>query len=284
MKYSDALSSSRALLTMLRLDLVVNEVEADDDGRRLLDQTTVGFWSEHSERGTMDTWMQLAGVPPEARKMVGRWSASTEEGYLRNLETNVRLAQTKVATTLRDSDDIKSFVDFDMQVTAELGEFLKERKVPAERVATQRERLELESERTGPLGGRGNRPVGAPSSVPSPSTPRWSDQPDEEETFDGSKKAEVAMEVPLGSFVFSVRGRCHRRTLHRTGECWRKPGIHYRDFLVAGQDRPPLEAGDRECKECFQRNASCLPAVPEEVELSSSSSSEEDPEPSTGVE
>ena len=45
----------------------------------------------------MNTWMQMAGVPPEVRRMVGRWSVSQEEEYLRNLEASVTGAQQKVA-------------------------------------------------------------------------------------------------------------------------------------------------------------------------------------------
>ena len=100
-KYPDALIMGRALLKELPLLL-----EAQDGGQvradgRLIDLEAVGFWSEHSERGSMDTWMQLARVPTEIRCMLGRRATSNEEGYLRHLEASVCGAQVKVAEMLR---------------------------------------------------------------------------------------------------------------------------------------------------------------------------------------
>ena len=72
-KYSDATAMTKALLCRLRVDVRATERDTDLAG---IDPTmvfpeTLGFWSEHSERGTMNTWMQMAGVPPEVRRMVG---------------------------------------------------------------------------------------------------------------------------------------------------------------------------------------------------------------------
>lgn len=53
-KYPDALIMGRALLRELPLLLEAQEGdEARADGR-LIDLEAVGFWSEHSERGSMD--------------------------------------------------------------------------------------------------------------------------------------------------------------------------------------------------------------------------------------
>ena len=80
-------------------------------------------------------------------------------------------------------------------------------------------------------------------------------QPEEiEETEDEGEGDGEPMIETTGTFVFSIVGSCHRRTLHRVGECWRVPGVHYRNYLSAGNDRPPLAAGDRECRDCFRRN------------------------------
>ena len=38
----------------------------------------------------------MAGVAREVRRMVGRWSASQEEGYLRHVEAAVKEAQKTV--------------------------------------------------------------------------------------------------------------------------------------------------------------------------------------------
>ena len=33
--------------------------------------------------------------------------------------------------------------------------------------------------------------------------------------------------VPNGTYVISIVGRSHARTLHRVGECFRVPGLHF---------------------------------------------------------
>ena len=62
-----------------------------------------------------------------------------------------------------------------------------------------------------------------------------------------------ALEVSVGTFVLSLVGRTKRRTLHCVGSCYRKPGIHYKEFLIVGDVRPTLEAGERLCTSCFGR-------------------------------
>ena len=62
-----------------------------------------------------------------------------------------------------------------------------------------------------------------------------------------------ALEVSVGTFVLSLVGRTKRRTLHCVGSCYRKPGIHYKEFLVVGDVRPTLEVGERLCTSCFGR-------------------------------
>ena len=59
------------------------------------------------------------------------------------------------------------------------------------------------------------------------------------------------MPVTTGTYVLSVVGRTRRRTLHQGGACYRIPGVHYKEFLVVGDSRPSLEAGERLCTSCF---------------------------------
>ena len=121
-------------------------------------------------------------------------------------------------------------------------------------------------------------PGPAGSVRPSPTSPAASPTQEEGETEgEGAPVGGEQGEIP-GTFVFSVLGSCNRRTLHRVGECWRKPGVHYRDYLLVGPDRPPLEAGDRECRDCFRRVLSVPEGDKSEAEMSSSSSSEDGPE------
>ena len=147
-KYPDATSMSRVLLCRLRMDVKATEKDEDIEGvdLTLIFPESLRFWSEHSERGTMNTWMQIAGVTPEARRMVGRWSVSQEEEYLRNLEATVKEAQRKVARMIHEGPDSNSALEaFEKQVAEDLRRFLERRGVAEEKIQKQMDAIELPS-------------------------------------------------------------------------------------------------------------------------------------------
>ena len=63
-EYSDASTFSQKLLGSL----------VDYDGNALLDHATLGYWSEHSERAGVDTWLAAVGVGADMRNFIGRWA------------------------------------------------------------------------------------------------------------------------------------------------------------------------------------------------------------------
>ena len=285
-KYQDAVTMSRARLLGLRVDVGLAGKEGSDPSQPLLTQMSTGFWTEHSERGTMSTYMQMAQVGPEVRKMVGRWSFSQEEEYLRHLETSIRMAQGAVAKMLlRWEPSLKVLED---QILANLGNYLKEREVSEEEINLVMQNLALPKD-DGGYGDdiaqlevlrevqkvRGDEPMSSrATTVFSPTSAIFADPAEQEETEDEGEGEGEPMLEPQGTFVFSIVGSCNRRTLHRVGECWQVPGVHYRNYMVAGEDRPPLGAGDRECRDCFGRNLALASA--EQLAMTSSSSSQEE--------
>ena len=64
-KYQDAVTMSRAFLLALRAEVHLEGQEGPGESRALLIQMATGFWTEHSERGTMATYMQMSHVAPE---------------------------------------------------------------------------------------------------------------------------------------------------------------------------------------------------------------------------
>ena len=259
-KYSDALVMTRALLLELRVDIKVGPASARSEERLLVSSHATAFWSEHSERGTIDTWMQMAGVAPEVRRMVGRWSASQEEGYLRHVEAAVKEAQRAVRGMLSRGPEgqLKVFED---QILASLSKFLLDRGRPLEEVKSQLERLVLpavgmdQEEQEGEvdsLCSMGFLSACEGSEAPTPTVLVGSEAEMDGDLTESDHEGESG-EVKRGDYVFSVLGRSKRRTLHRVGDCWRTPGTQYRDYLVVGGDRPPLGPMDKECKDCFGR-------------------------------
>ena len=72
-----------------------------------------------------------------------------------------------------------------------------------------------------------------------------------------------------GKFVVSIVGRCKRRMLHKVGECFRLPGVHYQNFEMHTDTWPDRRMYHLVCKDCF-RNVNRLG----DIEHSDSSDSE----------
>ena len=256
-RYADALSMSRALAGELR------RVEVEDDpsemrgSRRLILIPDVsGYWSEHSERVTMVSWAAALAVDPESRRRWGRWKPSTDEEYAKTTLTMVMAAQKLVAEKLRLSWGRSDLIE-DEVVLGELGHWLEERCFTEHEIDEQLRRLRHSQRGRRWRRAEGQQHLELEDGVPEDEadTPRFSDAADAPDPLpleDAAVDLEAgALEVSVGTFVLSIVGRRKRRTLHRVGSCYRKPGIHYKEFLVVGDDRPQLEAGERLCTSCF---------------------------------
>ena len=49
----------------------------------------------------------------------------------------------------------------------------------------------------------------------------------------------------------SIVGRAKTKTLHRYGECYRQPGVHYQVFESFGSELPKAKMYHRACRVCF---------------------------------
>ena len=63
-RYTDAQGFSKALMSSLRTS----------DGAQLLLPEAVSFWSEHSNRAGLDSWLASLSVGEDLRRFVGRWA------------------------------------------------------------------------------------------------------------------------------------------------------------------------------------------------------------------
>ena len=285
-RYAEAMSMARALLNLAR----VASLENGQLGQLLVTlQDTSGFWSEHSERVTIISWAAALGVDKEIRKRWGRWQASTDEEYVKTSLTMVFEGQRILAEKLRKNmhrvDEIE-----DDGVLLELAGWLASRGYSEAEIQLQMQRLRT---RKGPkwrvadgFGAKDKSPVRSISpggSVPDPHTPTDPAPEEPEKLKDVMIEDDGSMEVGRGTYVLSVVGRSKRRTLHQVGSCYRIPGVHYKEFLVVGDSRPTLEAGESLCASCFgkqQKLVSEATASEAESEVASSVSSSTDLESS----
>ena len=81
----------------------------------------------------------------------------------------------------------------------------------------------------------------------------------------------------LGGYMVSIVGKAKSKTLHRFGECYRQPGVHYQLYEKFGSELPPASKYHRACKICFPRAVKSADSSEEDSsgsgeEISSSSS------------
>lgn len=217
--------------------------------------------SEHSERVTMRTWAQAAGVPPEVSKMLGRWAPSTDEGYVRAQRSSIIRAQAHVAHFVKANAGCDDPVD-ERTVLEKMGVRMLQLGYDSADVKAQIRRLRY-FDRTRRREVRSFRwtlldvePVekGDVDDVEQPEFPDFLPEvsvagiPDSDTDVE-----EINPEViPNGYFVVSKVGKTGRKTLHKKGECYRVPGVHYADFEIIGPGPPEPERYHQACKACFE--------------------------------
>jgi hypothetical protein len=197
-----------------------------------------GFWSGHSDRPTLTSWASILGHPGEHIEMIGRWSPSSSEEYIRTAKTTVLRLQASVAKAIREAgqEDILG----EAALADQLDAYLTERGIPSELIFEQLTSLMA-----------WHRINVSPEEEGNPGTPEviQTVEPPEEADTEGT-------EIPAGSWVISLSNTGKVMTLHLVGSCWRVPGVHYRHFrtismeAVAGDLRPNGEY-NRVCRECF---------------------------------
>ena len=88
--YAVASRCSQALFCDLKMEYEDGIVPVLAEGVGLV-------WTEHSERATMRTWAEAAGIPEPVRKQMGRWVPTAYQAYERTGRLNVLKAQKEIA-------------------------------------------------------------------------------------------------------------------------------------------------------------------------------------------
>ncbi len=265
--YPAASACSQALFAALHID--------GPERRELLMERGVGrLWSEHSERVTIRTWAAWARVPEDIKKQMGRWQPSADEGYERLVKSNnVMRSQEHIAEKIRKSQGRPDELDEEM-VLEELYEMMILDGFRREAAAAQLEILRYFSEKLEPTSKR-QRSVSLGSWEEAGFVDEESFQgmlerldPDAEDGERGAdaepliaqckdeeEVADLAEAVSLrGSSVVSIVGRGGRKTLHKVGECYRLPGVHFKNYEVMGDSMPDEGSYHVICKVCFPKS------------------------------
>ena len=257
-------------------------------------------WTEHSERATMRTWAEAAGISEPIRKQMGRWVPATDQVYERTGRTNVLQAQCDIATFVKEQMGKKDPFDESL-VFAAIAERMAEDGYPQGAIDHQIDKLRMfgrEDEAKRPRLRENTEMIVTEDTsddgwelvrAKAGDSGKERSQPDVESVAseDGEVPlgdASAAVRLPThGTYVLSVIGRSCRKTLHRVGECHRIPGIHYRQFEVVGDEPPHVSQFHQSCSICFPRGTkpeegSSGDADDEDVSSSDSSTSFEETE------
>ena len=253
--YADAAALSKALLSNLK--------SGEGPGHLLL-PGMAAMWTEHSERATLRSWAGAAAISPGSMKRLGRWKQDVDEGYDRTDRAEVEKSQAKIASFIRSSRGKVDQVDeegllakiasraseqgFEPTVASEQLMLLSYFGPDTDPVSEDTEQFESASDSEGFVEVRSENE--ALEDDPKPDAP-----------------ATLANEV-RGKFFVSIVGRSRLKTLHRSGECYRVPGIHYKEFLDLGDQWPDKTAYRKACKVCFPKQVG--PSGSDDKESSSS--------------
>ena len=305
LKYQDAMTYSRALLSELPSRLK----DGADRTVPLLQPESTAYFSEHSERVTIMSWAAVCEVDKEVRRRWGRWRPSVDEGYVTTTRKLTFEAQKKVAEKVRSTYGVFDLVD-DLATIKNFTLWLQDVHLKSPSQANREAqaiappqwgmtftpvRLPLaEEEEVVKVTASDSENVdGDPGQAVCETPEHWSPTEVFSEEEDGNTDvADSGDQFPLGTYVLSIVGRSRTRTLHVMGGCYRIPGVHYREYVVIGADRPELDPkqGEKARSTCFsarEKMADVIRAGADaEVlsELASSSSEEEgEPERSAGA-
>ena len=250
-RYADAQCFSRALFGSLT---------ATGGYGRLLSEDALPFWSEHSDRAGVDSWLAAVGVGADHRRFLGRWAATgAQDAYVR---TALRICENLQIVAARHARAVAAGgPDYfgEEHLTAQLLAFLRRKGVSERDCEVQTDLLKMADYSLTPTPFASLSPTGgineeqgeasAGDGVPVP------EEADEEEAEDALEMPEAKPEddqlPPPQGFVVSITRGGRFRRLHFAGGCWRVPGEHYRKYVDYGQRCPRPDEVHARCADCF---------------------------------
>ena len=235
-------------------------------------------WTEHSERVTLRSWARVAGVPEDTCKRLGRWTPTVDQSYDRSVRTSILKAQSCISKFIRKNMGREDPFD-ECLIMQKISDVMEGFDFPMGAIQQQIEKLTSFL----PAGRKAKRA-------------KWSEYKDE---FDFSSEEEVesfelvgsqlveddsadeefkeaadGLELaPFGTYVVSIVGRSEKKTLHRMGECHRRPGCHFQRFAIFGSEPPDKSEYHHACRVCFPRGMNQAEMSSEEDSSSGDASS-----------
>ncbi len=210
--------------------------------------TLASFYTEHSARSFLPSAGLAAGFSDEELKPLGGWSASNARAYIRTANVRLHQVQLKVAGLARRSRLER--LDFlgEREEAGHLVDLLVARGANVEEARAHVEQM---------LAGVAPTAGAAEPAPPSELENQHGDDDDDAsriyvDTSAREENVEARVPAEAEGYCVSVSAKTKFRRLHYVGRCHRVPGIDYMGFEWYGQERPPAEAFDATCKQCWK--------------------------------
>ncbi len=214
------------------------------------------FLRPHSWRSFLTSMAGSMSAPPELLRWLAAWRPKADEAYVRTSRERTVVLQATVARLIRlhiggqDVAGEHGLLDKLWQHMTDRGCTSEEvervvgalRAFPGEIVTTP-----LWAAIAEPPSGGSSSAAAVPQE--SPSRKRGGDVRYDQEVSSEEHLPEAA---PIKGYVISVSRVKGRRCLHRVGQCYRKPGVHYATFEAYGANLPPPTSYGDYCRDCWR--------------------------------
>jgi len=282
-------------------DPVVNE---DGSPERLFEAYSQLSWKLHGYRSGFVNWLIILGFPKDIRSVVGRWSPSGSDEYLRTQRTITWKTQEEVAAKIRKGKDLSFLGESDLW--QEFSDWADGIGMPAKQRDWQIKKFRMSfhdsfvAQPDAPGSASDGESMALSDHESDGGYPRvfHPQLVNKEVAMEHWKAANAAFDtdtdgddvelqdsnpvgIEKGRFVVSFTSKGAKRTLHRVGKCWRRPAVHYGYFKVLDEaetleqvNKDEFEAVCRDCYSCKKRPAvvSHVEDVPGSSDSGSSSS------------
>ena len=194
------------------------------------------FWAGHGDRSTLPSWLAALNYSKLVIDVCGRWRPSEGAEYIRTSEETILRVQSEVASSIREAG--VEDVCMERGLLNKLATFSTDRGVTLEETEAMLTRINESRLHCSLL------PTGI-----LPAIGIEEEEPGGSGDEDGCEVVPVVLS--LGVRVISITKGGTSRTLHKVGECWRRPGVHYKFYIVPDED----EVGEYRhlCKDCYPK-------------------------------
>ena len=226
--------------------------------RALLPDPLPGGWTGHSERPTLTSALAAVGVPKSSRDLLGRWSPSGSDDYVRTYRAMVK------ELTLRYTGTVSAGRSYEAYDEEEAYEAVYDRL--AKRDFDEKE-LRIAIDQLKVTAANVARSCCAAESLASPTELASIPEPsleEEPEAKDDGGDGEVRYLI-----VYTHNRKVAR--LHRAGGCWRARRRDFQDFDLIEVEPAPRDMYNTYCTSCWPGHGR-EPTVEEEAEGGSTSS------------